>query len=104
MFASIMCFGLETRTLRVHVPALTESYLPVVCISLKAGQSTYKGFAADRLQRPLLRRSRFQRRLKPDVDMTSDVKGCSQFLMSSSSVSLSSRCPSAEAEPVRHDG
>src|SRR5215216_1898358 len=65
MFASIMCFGLETRTLRVHVPALTESYLPVVCISLKAGQSTYKGYGADCQKRPL--RSRFRQRLIPGV-------------------------------------
>jgi hypothetical protein len=33
-----------------------------------------QGFAADRLQRPLLRRFRFQRRLKRGVDMTSAVK------------------------------
>jgi pyrimidine deaminase RibD-like protein len=38
------------------------------------------------------------------VDMTSDVKGCSQLFMSSSSVPISSCCPSEEAEPVRHDG
>jgi hypothetical protein len=67
MFASIACLGLDTRTLPVHVPAFADSYLPGVTVSLKAAQSTYKGFAADRLQRPLLRRSRFQRRLKPGV-------------------------------------
>jgi hypothetical protein len=39
-----------------------------------------------------------------DDDMTSDVKGCSQFLMSSSQVPSSVRCPWEEAEPVRHDG
>src|SRR4029450_3814170 len=43
MFASITCFGVDTRTLRVHVPAFADSYLPGVTVSLKAGQSTYKG-------------------------------------------------------------
>jgi hypothetical protein len=50
MFASITCLGLDTRTLRVHVPAFADSYLPGVTVSLKAAQSTYKGFAADCLQ------------------------------------------------------
>jgi len=27
MFESIVCFGLDTRTLRVHVPAVPDSYL-----------------------------------------------------------------------------
>jgi hypothetical protein len=43
MFESIMCFGMDIRTLRVHVPAFADSSLPGVTISLKAGQSTYKG-------------------------------------------------------------
>ena len=38
--------------------------------------------AADRLQRPLLRRSRFRARLMPGVDMTSDVKGGQQIFLS----------------------
>jgi hypothetical protein len=104
MFASIMCFGLDTRTLRVHVPALTESYLPVVCISLKAGQSTYKWPGADCLQRPLVPRSGFRQQLKAGVDMTSAVKGASQLVRSSASVPLASCWPSEEAEPVKHDG
>ena len=38
------------------------------CLAGLAGQNlAEQGFAADRLQRPLLRRSRFQRRLKPGV-------------------------------------
>ena len=41
MGTSLRCFGLDTRTLRGHVPALTESDLPAVGISRKAGQSTY---------------------------------------------------------------
>jgi hypothetical protein len=45
-----MCFGMETRHPRVHVPAFPDSYLPVVYSTLKAGQSTYKGGAADCLQ------------------------------------------------------
>jgi hypothetical protein len=57
------------------VPAFADSYLPGVTVSLKAAQSTYKGFVADRLQRPLLRRSRFQRRLKPGVTRRSEKKG-----------------------------
>jgi hypothetical protein len=50
MFASITCLGLDTRTLRVQVPAFADSYLPGVTVSLKAAQSTYKGTGADRLQ------------------------------------------------------
>jgi hypothetical protein len=30
MFESIVCFGLDARTLRVHVPAFPDSYLPGV--------------------------------------------------------------------------
>jgi hypothetical protein len=30
MLESIVCFGLDTRTLRVHVPAFPDSYLPDV--------------------------------------------------------------------------
>jgi hypothetical protein len=67
-----MCFGMETRHPRVHVPAFPDSYLPVVYSTLKAGQSTYKGTGADALQRPL--RSRFRARLTASVDMTSAVK------------------------------
>jgi hypothetical protein len=40
---SIVCFGLATRTLRVHVPAFPDSSLPGGTVSLKAGQSTYNG-------------------------------------------------------------
>jgi hypothetical protein len=67
MVASIRCFGLDTRTLRVHVPAFADSYLPGVTVSRKAGQSTYKRPGADGFQRPLLRRSRFQPQLRPGV-------------------------------------
>jgi len=43
MFESIRCFGLETRTPRVHVlPSLTAP-CQVCALSLQAGQSTYKG-------------------------------------------------------------
>jgi hypothetical protein len=56
--------------------------------------------AADCLQRPLLRRCRFRQRLSRSVDMTSDVKGCSKFFMSSSQVPISSCRQSAGAEPV----
>jgi hypothetical protein len=74
MFESIKCLCLHARTPRVHVlPSLTAT-CQVCALSLKAGQSTYKEFAADRLQRPLLRRFRFQRRLKLGVAMTSNVK------------------------------
>ena len=51
MFASITCLGLDTRTLRVHVPAFADSYLPGVTVSLKAAQSTYKGHGADAQER-----------------------------------------------------
>jgi hypothetical protein len=51
MFASILCFGMDTRNPRVHVPAFADSYLPGVTVSLKAAQSTYKGHGADALKR-----------------------------------------------------
>jgi hypothetical protein len=72
----------------------------------RRGTTTYaqQGFAGDGEQRPLVPRSRCSPRLKPSVDMTSDVKGCSKFFMSSSQVPISSCRPSAEAEPVRYDG
>ena len=47
MVASIMCFGLDIRMLRVHVPAVRASYLSGVTVSLPAGQSTYNGPGAD---------------------------------------------------------
>jgi hypothetical protein len=62
MFASITCWGLDTRTLRVQVPAFADRYLPGVTVSLKAAQSTYNRPGADCLQRPL--RSRFRQQLK----------------------------------------
>ena len=65
MFESVMCFGLHIRHPQVHVPAFPDSYLPGVTVSLKAGQSTYKGFAADTLQPPL--RSGFRVRLRRSV-------------------------------------
>jgi hypothetical protein len=65
MFESIRCFGLDTRTLRVHVPAFADSYLPGVTVSRNAGQSTYKRPGADGLQRPL--RARFRQRLSASV-------------------------------------
>ena len=43
MLERITCFGLDTRNPRGHVPAFPDSYLPGVTVSLKAGQSTYKG-------------------------------------------------------------
>jgi hypothetical protein len=67
MFASITCLGLDTRTLRVHVPAFADSYLPGVTVSLKAAQSTYKGPGAACLQRPLVPRSRFRQRLSANM-------------------------------------
>jgi hypothetical protein len=62
------------------------------------------GDTASLPDRPLLRRSRFRQQLMPGVDLTSNVKGCAQLLLSSSPVPMSSRGPAAEAEPVRHDG
>src|SRR5262245_4958878 len=46
----------------------------VCTVSLKAGRFTYKRRAVDCLQRPLLRRCGHWRRLRPGVDMTSNVK------------------------------
>jgi hypothetical protein len=75
MFVSIMCFGLHIRHPQVHVPAFPDSYLPgVYPVLLKAGLYTYKGFAGDGGQRPLVPRSRHALRLTRGVDMTSEVK------------------------------
>jgi hypothetical protein len=51
MLASIMCFGMETRNPRVHVPAFSDSYCQVYSVSPKAGQSTYNRHGADALKR-----------------------------------------------------
>jgi hypothetical protein len=50
MLASIMCFGMDTRHPRVHVPAFADSDLPGVTVSLKTAQSTYKEHGADAQQ------------------------------------------------------
>ena len=42
MFVSLAGYAVDIRPLRGHVPAFADSYLPVVTVSLKAGQSTYK--------------------------------------------------------------
>ena len=52
MLESITCFGLDTRHPRGHVPAFPDSYLPGVTVSLKAGLSTYNGFAGGALDPP----------------------------------------------------
>ena len=52
----------------MHVPAFADSYLPGVTVSLKAGQSTYKGRAAD-CQKPTLRCG-FRQQLTPSVIAT----------------------------------
>ena len=59
-----------------------------------------KRAAADCLQRPLLRRSRFRQRLSASVDMTSSVKG---FFRESVDCAMFIVCiprPSEEREPV----
>jgi hypothetical protein len=43
MFVSLAGYALDIRHPRVHVPALADSYLPGVTVSLKAGLYTYKG-------------------------------------------------------------
>ena len=40
MFVSIVCYGLHMRHPRVHVPALTGSYLPAV-LSIIESQTVY---------------------------------------------------------------
>jgi hypothetical protein len=42
MFVSLAGSALDIRHPRVHVPAFTDSYLPVVTVSPKAGLYTYK--------------------------------------------------------------
>ena len=64
MFESIRCFGLDTRTLRVHVPAVPDSSLSGVTVSLQAGQSTYRRPGADCCRQ----------QLRPGVAMTFDDK------------------------------
>jgi hypothetical protein len=50
MFASIACLGMDTRTLRVHVPTFSDSDLPVVYSTLKAEQYTYNSIPIKGLQ------------------------------------------------------
>jgi hypothetical protein len=40
MFESIVCFGLQTRNLREHVPAFPDSYLPGV-LSITESRTVY---------------------------------------------------------------
>ena len=47
MFVSLTGYAVDIRQPRVHVPAFPVSSLPGVTVSLKAGQSTYKGSGAD---------------------------------------------------------
>ena len=47
MFVSLACSALDIRPPRVHVPAFSDSYLPGVTVSLKAGLNTYNGTGAD---------------------------------------------------------
>ena len=41
-------YAVDIRHPRVHVPAVADSSLPAVTVSLKAGLSTYKASGADR--------------------------------------------------------
>jgi hypothetical protein len=76
----------------------------VCTVALKAGQSTYKGCAAD-AEKPTLC-SGFPARLTPSVDMTSDVKSWVEIRSTFSSFLLFPEryCPSEEPEPVKYDG
>ena len=56
------------------------------------------------LQRPLLRRFRFQARLSRSVAMTSDVKGWEQLVYVRIMIVFPWSRLSEEPEPVRHDG
>ena len=40
MLASILCFGMDTRNPRVHVPAFSDSYLPDV-FSIAESRTVY---------------------------------------------------------------
>ena len=71
--------------------------------STSSRRASPRPYQATALQRPLCALG-FRPRLTPGVDMTSDVKGCSKFFLSSSQGPISSCSPSAEAEPVRDDG
>jgi hypothetical protein len=65
LYESLRGFGLDTRTLRGHGPAVPASSLPGVTVSLQAGQSTYNRPGVDCLQRPLC--SGRSQRLRPGV-------------------------------------
>jgi hypothetical protein len=67
-----------------------------------------QALAGDRLQRPLLRRSRFRRRLMPGVAMTSNVKSglqlfyvCMIFLSSVHRKSRSQSDPTVDPAAIR---
>ena len=75
MFVSIACFGLLCVLHRCMFLLSLTATCQVWTVSLKAGLYTYKGFAADRFQRPLLRRSRFQQRLRRGVRLRWQEEG-----------------------------
>jgi hypothetical protein len=52
VFKSVMCFALHIRHPQVHVPAFLTATCQVCTISLKAGLSTYNGFACRTLETP----------------------------------------------------
>ena len=56
MFVSLAGSALDMRHPRVHVPAFTDSYLPVVTVSPKAGLYTYNRTGADASSLVSLRR------------------------------------------------
>ena len=75
--------------------------MKVVRAVLNGGrEETYSN--ATRLAPTQLPRSRFRQRLRPGVDMTSDVKGWEQLFYVC--IMFFPLCLSEEPEPGRHDG
>jgi hypothetical protein len=64
---SLKGYAVDSRTLRVQVPAFPDSYRSGVCSITASRLYTYKASGADCLQRPLVPRSRFRQQLTGSV-------------------------------------
>ena len=101
--ATIKLVLLGVKSPEVSSSSLVFSLLPAYHGGMwRGGLNKYQGAAADACQPPLVPRCGCQARLRPGVDMTSNVKsGLPIVLHFLRPLVL---CPSEEPEPVRDDG
>ena len=67
MCVSLAGYAVDIRHPRVQVPAVADSDLPAVTVSLQAGLYTYNPSGTDAQQPALLRRSGYRARLTAGV-------------------------------------